>query len=80
VLRATGGRTWVAARLGSADGKLLWAGTLKRDGKLRFGLGRPVWVGAGHLGKLTIVVGKKHVRVAPSVHRLLFSANGVRRG
>ena len=80
VLHATAGRTWVAARLGGPEGKLLWTGTLKRHGKLRFGLGRPVWVGVGHVGKLSIVVGDKHIRVAPSVHRLLFSADGVRRG
>jgi hypothetical protein len=79
-LRATGGRTWVAVRLGSPGGKLLWAGTLHRDGKLRFGLGRPVWVGIGRPGRVAIVVGDRHVRVAPSMHRLLFSADGVRRG
>jgi hypothetical protein len=78
-LRATGGRTWVAVRLGSAEGRLLWAGTLQRNGTLRFGLGRPVWVGIGRPGKVAIVVGDKHVRVAPSAHRLLFSADGVRR-
>lgn len=80
VLRATGGLTWVAVRHGGADGKLLWSGTLKRDGMLSFGLGRPVWVGVGRAGRLTITLGKKQVRVAPGVHRLLFSADGVRRG
>jgi cytoskeletal protein RodZ len=47
VVRATRGDCWVAVRVGSATGRVIYEHTLAQRGTLRFGLQKPLWVRLG---------------------------------
>ena len=71
-LRATGGDSWVVVRFGSARGKLVWQGTLRRGTMLRFGLARQLWVGLGQPTAVTARVAGERVRLNPNVSHFVF--------
>ena len=69
---------WLEARLGGSEGKLLWVGTLRPGRRLRFGLGRRIWLRAGNPSALQARIDGKLRRLPPSAAELLVNGDGVR--
>lgn len=77
VIRAASDRSWLDVRLGGPTGKELFRGILPRGGKLKYGLGRPVWVRMGRPLALEIRIGTTMVANLPATPaNLLLSASG----
>jgi len=61
VVRATRGDCWVEVRRGSANGTMLYEGTLRRGGALKFGP-VPLWLRLGAPGMVDVTRGGKPVQ------------------
>jgi cytoskeletal protein RodZ len=69
--------SWVAVRFGSAKGKLVWAGTLRRGRTLKLGLAKPLWIRAGKPTALAAAVGTRAVAV-PDATTFVATPKGLR--
>lgn len=65
VVRASRGNCWVAVRVGSAGGRVVYERVLTQGGTLRFGLGQKLWVRLGAPWNADVIVRGKSVRGLP---------------
>jgi cytoskeleton protein RodZ len=80
VLRATAGSCWLSVHLGSASGPLVYQGTLRAGGSVRFGLHRPLAIRIGAPWNLAAAIGGRTVTASlpRATGDVLVSAAGVR--
>jgi hypothetical protein len=69
---------WLEARLGGPQGKLLWVGTLQPGRRLRFGLGRRIWLRAGNPSALRARIDGKLRRLPANAGEVLVTPAGVK--
>jgi hypothetical protein len=76
-LAATGDGSWIVARRGSADGALLWRGTLEAGESVRLH-GKAIWLRVGAPGNLAARLDGDSVRLSAAARTLRVTGAGVR--
>jgi helix-turn-helix protein/uncharacterized protein DUF4115 len=71
--------SWVAVRVRSAKGKLVWAGTLRSGRTLKLGLRKPLWIQAGKPTALVAAIGTRALTV-PNATTFVATRTGLRAG
>jgi hypothetical protein len=80
VIRASRDHSWLSIRIGGANGREVYRGTLERGHALRYGLAKPVWMRMGRPHALDIHVGNALVGNLPQApSNLLLTSSGARR-
>jgi cytoskeletal protein RodZ len=76
-LAAVRGDCWLDVRFGSASGRRVWVGFLRRGGTMEFGLRRRLWLRLGNPVAVSVTLDGKPVSGLPGLATsVLFSASG----
>jgi cytoskeletal protein RodZ len=70
---------WLQVRVGGPSGRRAWIGTLRPGRRLRFGLGKPLWIVAGNPRALRATVGGRRRALPADAPRMVVTARGIRR-
>lgn len=73
------GTSRLEVRLGGAQGRRLWAGTLRQGQRLRFGLGKPIWLRARVPRRIRLTAGGSERRLPPGATTAVVTARPVDR-
>jgi hypothetical protein len=79
VITAARGRSWLAVRRGGPTGAILFQNVLERGKRLRFALGRNLWVRMGRPWNVDITLGRGRVNGLPvQAGNVLLTRDGLR--
>ena len=70
---------WLQVRIGGPSGRRAWIGTLRPGRRLRFGLGKPLFIVAGNPRALRATVGGRRRALPADAPRMVVTASGIRR-
>jgi transcriptional regulator with XRE-family HTH domain len=70
---------WLQIRVGGPSGRRAWIGTLRPGRRLRFGLGKPLWIVAGNPRALRATVGGRRRALPADAPRMVVTQRAIRR-
>jgi cytoskeletal protein RodZ len=70
---------WLQVRVGGPSGRRAWIGTLRPGRRLRFGLGKPLWIVAGNPRALRATVGGRRRALPADAPRMVITQRAIRR-
>ncbi len=79
VAQADGGRCWLLARDGSAEGEILYSGTLEEGEEVTFSSEQAVWMNVGSPAALSVSVNGAAIEVPEPYGNFLLTAGGIER-